>query len=146
LLLAQAQATVRRTNTQLEGTLSTGQLHATWHGELLLGALNVELDLPATPIREVYALLADAIPEVAQARINGEFSLQATVSLPSGPWVIKPQVKGFAVQGLGTEALVGARSSCQPGGASSGLGVNSALAALWWPPRTSVSSRTPAST
>ncbi len=128
LLVAQAQATVRRTNTLLEGVLTVGPLQARWTGELLPTALNVVLDLPPTPIREVYALLADAIPEVAQARIDGEFSLQASVSLPAGPWVLKPQVKGFAVQGLGTEALVGARSSCQPGGAQSGLGVSSALA------------------
>ena len=128
LVVAQAQATVRRTNTRLEGVLSSGQLQAHWHGELLPTALNVELDLPTTSIREVFALFADTIPEVAQARIDGEFSLQASVSLPAGPWVLKPQVKGFAVQGLGTEALVGARSSCQPGGAQSGLGVASALA------------------
>jgi hypothetical protein len=128
LTVAAAQLSVRRHDLQLEGELSAGRVRARWRGTLTPTELTMDVSLTSTPIRDLYALAAIAIPEVAHARIEGEFSLDAKVSLPSGPVSLAPRVQGFAVQGLGTAALMGARSRCDLSGKSPMLGVNSHLA------------------
>jgi hypothetical protein len=128
LSVATAQLTVRRRDLRLEGELSAGEVRASWQGVLSPTELNAQLSMPTTPIGEIYRQLGSAIPEVAQARIQGEFSLDASVSLPSGVMTLTPQIRGFAVQGLGTAALFGARSRCDTSGHNERLSVNSRLA------------------
>ncbi|WP_411881483.1 biosynthetic peptidoglycan transglycosylase [Polaromonas sp. YR568] len=112
LAFDEVQLTVRRRGGSLDGEVSSGKLRATWHGELAHDQLRLRLQLPMTPVADGYALFSAAIPEVAQARIEGRFALQATLVLPGASLSVVPQVEGFQVSGLGTEALVTARSAC----------------------------------
>lgn len=103
-----------------------------WHGEFALGqgteavrgrfkasydhrGADVRLQLPPTPLAHVYGLFARAIPEVAHARIDGLLALEARWRLPQREFSVQPRIEGFAVSGLGTEALLNAvPGSCQP--------------------------------
>ncbi|WP_326533075.1 biosynthetic peptidoglycan transglycosylase [Pseudorhodoferax sp.] len=87
-------------------------LQAWFTGRLQDGGLALQLRLPATPIADAYAVLAPQLPELQQARIGGQLALQASWQLPAGALRVQPQVEGFTVQGLGTEALAHAASSC----------------------------------
>lgn len=115
LRIEDATLSVRRHGAQLDGGLQIGTVQATWHGAIYPQSLKLQIALPSTPIRDGYALFASAIPELQQATIDGTFSFNATVALPSGSYTLTPRVDGFAVRGLGTEALVGARSMCSSG-------------------------------
>ena len=112
LQLDDVQLTVRRHADRLGGELASGAVRAAWQGQLSQRQLRLHLQLPMTPIADGYALFAAAIPEVAQARIDGRFALQASLSLPGGSLTLVPQVEGFQVSGLGTEAFATARSAC----------------------------------
>ena len=115
LQLAQVQATARRQGELLSGEVVAGRVRGAWQGELAQGRVRLRLAIAATPLADGYALFAHHIPELAQARIGGTFSLQAQLSLPSGTVTVAPAIEGFTVAGLGTEALAGARSSCARG-------------------------------
>ena len=128
LQLAQVHATARRQGNLLSGEVVSGRVRGAWQGELAQGQLRLRLSVPATPLADGYALFAHHIPELAQARIGGNFSLQAQLSLPSGSLTVAPSVEGFEVAGLGTEALAGARSSCARGLRASRLQPDSWLA------------------
>ena len=110
--LGDVQITVRRNAGRLDGTLASGAVRAKWQGQLSQRQISLQLQLPMTPIADGYALFATAIAEVAQARIEGRFALQARLTLPGGKLTVTPQVEGFQVSGLGTEAVVTARSAC----------------------------------
>ena len=114
LQLGEVQLTVRRHADRLDGELTSGALRATWQGQLSQRQISLQLQLPMTPIADGYALFAAAIAEVAQARIDGRFALQARLTLPRGKLQLTPQVEGFEVSGLGTEAFATARSACSP--------------------------------
>jgi hypothetical protein len=128
LHIAQAQLSVRRQGSRLEGELVAGQVRASWRGTLTPRSLDLQVELPWTPIRDGYALFASVVPELEYARIDGLFGLSASVALPANRISLTPRVQGFAVQGLNTGALMGARSSCSAGRRMSRLGVNSRLA------------------
>jgi hypothetical protein len=113
LRLASVTATVQRLGAmQLHGTLTSGSVSATWHGQLKPNALQLDMDLPPTPVRDGYALFASAIPELAVAQIDGSFALHASLSLPSKTLTLEPQLQGMSVQGLGTAQWANARSPC----------------------------------
>jgi monofunctional glycosyltransferase len=112
----EVQLTVRRRGDQLDGELSSGKVRGIWHGDLAREQLRLRLQLPMTPVADGYALFSVVIPEVAQAHIEGRFALQAALVLPGGSLSIVPQVEGLQVSGLGTEALVAARSGCSKQG------------------------------
>ena len=128
LQIDEARLLVRRRGSQLEGSLSAGHLVAAWHGTLSPQTLNLQINLPESPQRDGYALFASAIPEIHQITIDGTFSLNATLSLPSGRFTLTPRVEGFSVQGLGTQALLGARSTCSGSLRKSRLRTDSLLA------------------
>ena len=128
LRLAEVQASVRRLGETLSGELATGRVRGAWQGQLTQGQLRLQLTIPATPLADGYALFAPQIPELATARIGGQFSLQAQLSLPSGSLTVAPQVEAFEVAGLGTEAFAGARTSCARGQRASRLTPDSWLA------------------
>jgi hypothetical protein len=110
--LAEVQLTLRREADRLHGEIRSGAVQGHWEGRLTPSRVQLRLDIPVTPLADGYALFAGAIPEVTQARIDGRFSLQATWSLPGGTLTVAPRIEGFAVEGLGTERLLGARSAC----------------------------------
>jgi monofunctional biosynthetic peptidoglycan transglycosylase len=115
LQLDEVLASVRRNGGQLSGDVVSGRVRGAWEGRLAQGELGLRLSIPATPLADGYALFTRHIPEVAQAQIGGVFSLQAQLSLPSGTLTVTPRIEGFEVDGLGTQALVAARSSCSRG-------------------------------
>jgi monofunctional biosynthetic peptidoglycan transglycosylase len=117
LALDDVGLTVRRQGDQLSGELSSGKLQAAWHSLLEKDGLRLHLALPMTPLAQAYALFGAAIPELAQARIEGRFSFSATLGLPGGDFSAKPQIESFQVSGLGTEALLNVVSGCSPGAA-----------------------------
>ncbi|MFN3569498.1 MAG: transglycosylase domain-containing protein [Polaromonas sp.] len=112
VVLQKVRLSLRRQGLWLDGELSSGALRATWRGELGAQQLKIELRLPPSEIADAYALFGAAIPELARARIDGRFSLQAELSLPDGPLRLAPQIEGFQVSGLGTEVFAAARSAC----------------------------------
>jgi hypothetical protein len=113
LRLASVSATVQRLGAmQLHGTLASGTIQATWHGQLTSNGLQLDMRLPPTPVRDGYALFANAIPELAVAQIDGTFDLHASLSLPEKTLTLEPQLQGMSVQGLGTAQWANARSQC----------------------------------
>ncbi len=109
------QLTVQRRFEALEGSWQAGKLVGSWRGRLVDGGLALEAALPLSPVADGYAVFSSAIEEVAVARIEGRFAFTAQISLPGGMLAVAPQVQGFQVSGLGTEAWAGARSSCTAG-------------------------------
>lgn len=110
--------TLQRQGEQVSGHLSSGKVRASWRGSLQKekgekDGMRLHLQLPMTPIADVYALFHAAVPELAQARIEGELALGGTLSLPGGELsMAPPQLKAFQVSGLGTEKFINARTSC----------------------------------
>lgn len=87
-------------------------LRGQWTGRLSQTALDVDLQMDEAPIARWYAVAAPHLPELQRARISGTLALKAQLSQPSGAFKLQPQVAQFSVEGLGTEAMLGARSSC----------------------------------
>jgi hypothetical protein len=112
LQLAEVVLTVRRQADRLSGEVRSGRVQGHWDGQLSADRVRLRLDIPSTALADGYALVATAVPEVARARIEGRFSLQAMWSLPAGTLTLAPRIEGFTVEGLGTANLAGARSSC----------------------------------
>lgn len=112
VVLQDVRLSLRRQGLWLDGELASGALRATWRGELSSQQMKIRLQLPSSAIADAYALLGAAIPELARARIDGRFALQAELSLPGGPLRLAPQIEGFQVSGLGTEVFAAARSAC----------------------------------
>ena len=132
LRLPAVDVSVRRSGMQLQGTVASGAVAATWRGWLTHTSLQLDMDLPPTPVRDGYALFAEAIPELKMAQIAGTFALRATLSLPSRALTVHPQLVGMAVQGLGTDQWANAQSACSKGlparAQNVALGSNSLLA------------------
>ncbi|MGK6309480.1 biosynthetic peptidoglycan transglycosylase [Variovorax sp. DT-64] len=89
-------------------------LRARWEGRLTQKSLQIHIDAPEAPIARWYSVLAPAIPELQRARIGGTLALRAQLDLPGHHLALHPRIEQFSVEGLGTEALLGARSSCGP--------------------------------
>ena len=112
--------TVRRDVNLLTGTIeatppaasSAGALRARWEGRVSQKALEFSADAPDAPIAGWYAVLAPQLPELQRARIWGMLALKAQFSLPAERLSVQPRLTGFAVEGLGTEAMLGARTAC----------------------------------
>lgn len=128
LRLSEASLSVRRRGVHVGGDVAAGGVLGVWHGTLTRAGLTARVEVPSTPISEGYALFAAIVPELAHAQIDGLFGFDATLSLPSGSLTVSPRVEGFAVRGLGTEALVTARSTCAPDARRSRLAIDSPLA------------------
>lgn len=134
-------ATVRRDASALSGTLvatppATGTASASttaasnglrgrWDGRLSSTALQLNIDMQEGPLAQWYAVLAPGLPELQRARIGGTMALRGQFALPARSFSLQPQIAQFTVEGLGTEALLDARSSC---GAPARLGNDSWLA------------------
>ncbi|VWX59386.1 Glycosyl transferase [Burkholderiales bacterium 8X] len=89
-------------------------LRARWDGRLTQKALQLDIHVAEAPIARWYTALAPSIPELQRARIDGSLEARVQLGLPSGRYSVQPQISQFEVQGLGTEAMLNARSSCGP--------------------------------
>ena len=87
-------------------------LRARWDGRLTQKTLQLHIDAPEAPIARWYTVLAPGLPELQRARIGGTLGLRAQVDLPAGSFSLHPRIEQFTVEGLGTEAMLNARSSC----------------------------------
>ena len=112
LQLQEVRLTVHRKFERLSGDFESGAVKGRWTGTLSADRISLRLEIPTTPLADGFALFAAQIPEVRRARIEGRFSLQAQLSLPSGTMTVAPRVEGFEVSGLGTEALASVRGAC----------------------------------
>lgn len=83
LRLPAVDVRVHRSGMQLQGTVATGAVAATWRGQLTHTSLLLDMDLPPNPVRDGYALFSDAIPELATAQIDGTFALRASFACTS---------------------------------------------------------------
>ena len=105
------------------------QAQGEWRGDFALGdeshavrgkfgfrfddrAGELTVQMPDTPLADVYRLFTGVIPEVGHAQIDGRLRLRASVKLPQRDLVVEPFIDGFSVAGLGTEALLNATSTC----------------------------------
>lgn len=100
-------------------------LRARWEGRLSQKSLQLNFDAPEAPIARWYAVLAPSLPELQRARVGGTLAVRAQLALPAGTFALHPQIGQFTVEGLGTEAMLNARSSC---GAPARLATDSWLA------------------
>ena len=89
-------------------------LRARWDGRLTQKALQIHIDAPDAPIARWYSVLAPELPELQRARISGTLALRAQLDLPANHVALHPRIEQFSVEGLGTEALLNARTSCGP--------------------------------
>ncbi len=87
-------------------------LHANWQAQLTPHDLTLDITLTESPIAAAYGVLLPDASEMRRARIDGRFSLAAKLALPSGRIGFKASANGFAVSGLGTQALLNVRSTC----------------------------------
>jgi hypothetical protein len=113
LTLPHAQLQLRRVDLErYAGSLRLGDpLHPvelTWRAHFGVGGPRFALTLPETPAAHVAALFAADIAELAHARIDGTLALRVRVDGPAARMRIEPRLEGFAVYGLGTEALLDA--------------------------------------
>ena len=87
-------------------------VHGPWRAQLVKGALELNATLPDTPMADAFALFTSTIPELAHAQIEGRIRLSTRLRLPARELMLKPQIEGFAVSGLGTESLLTAVPAC----------------------------------
>lgn len=114
-------ATVRRDGNTLTGTFEatpgtteTEMLQGTWEGRLAPKNLHLSAKVQDAPIARWYAVLVPALPELRRARIGGTLAVSAQLVLPEATFAVQPVISQFTVEGLGTEAMLGARTSCGP--------------------------------
>lgn len=96
--LVTAEGRFDGTRAQLVVHVGEVELHvdATRQGDGLSGTFR----LPQTPLAAAYALVADAVPEVKRARIEGTVSAEGTFAWPSMDVTLTPVIEGFAVSGV----------------------------------------------
>ena len=93
---------------QLHGELRAGRVRAAWRARVGVQSVDLELSVAEAPVADFVALFGAAVPEAARARIEGRAGGVMRLALPSGRYAIEPRVGGLMVEGLGSEALVGA--------------------------------------
>ena len=132
--LERLRLTARRDAASLVGTLEVAPdvdapadsiLRARWNGRLSQRDLHLSIEADEAPIARWYSALSPRLPELRQARIGGTMALRAQITMPAGSFAVQPRISDFTVEGLGTEAMLNARSAC---GAPSRLTTESALA------------------
>ncbi len=114
LRLPRAELQLQRpTQDRYHGTLTLGvgaqAVPLRWRAKLTNTGLAIDAELADTALADAYAVFgADAIPELARARIDGRVAARLQLQLPERRFVVQPRIAGFAVDGLGTEALLNA--------------------------------------
>lgn len=109
LRLAEVEFTVEHgIANQLHGVVRAGAAQATWTARLESTGADIEVQLAETPVAALVALFGAAVPEAAQARIDGRVAAKLQLALPSLRYAIEPRIDGLTVDGLGTDALLAA--------------------------------------
>lgn len=90
-------------NNVLDVQLTSGSLHATAVAVLASDGVQVEWQLPATPIVALAQTLGAAVPEAHLAQIEGTVHGRGRLALPSGSARVTLQFERLEVAGLGTE-------------------------------------------
>lgn len=104
--VARATLAVARVDEHLAGELRIDGVAIGWQGALSDAGLRVHFALPATPLATALRPLADAVPEVRHARLDGDVALRGEIAWPGGDLVVEPAFRGLQVAGLGTERLL----------------------------------------
>jgi hypothetical protein len=114
-------ATARRDGNTLNGTFEatplsadTAVLQGRWEGKLTSKNLQLSANVQDAPIARWYAVLVPTLPELPRARIGGTLALHGQLLLPEATFAVQPTISEFTVEGLGTEAMLNARTSCGP--------------------------------
>jgi hypothetical protein len=114
-------ATVKRDGNTLNGTFEatpqgtdTTRLQGNWDGRLTLKNIHLNASVQDAPIARWYAVLVPTLPELQRARIGGTLALRGQLVLPEATFAVQPVISQFTVEGLGTEAMLNARTSCGP--------------------------------
>lgn len=114
-------ATVKRDGNTLNGTFEatpqstdTTRLQGHWDGKVTLKNLQLNASVQDAPIERWYAVLVPTLPELQRARIGGTLALRGQLVLPEATFAVQPVISQFTVEGLGTEAMLNARTSCGP--------------------------------
>ncbi|SEK63848.1 Transglycosylase [Variovorax sp. YR750] len=114
-------ATVKRDGNTLNGSFEatprstdTSRLQGQWDGKLMPKNIHLNASVQDAPIERWYAVLVPALPELQRARIGGTLALRGQLVLPEATFAVQPVISQFTVEGLGTEAMLGARTSCGP--------------------------------
>lgn len=79
-----------------------------WTASLAASGMQLQFALAQAPVAHYYRLFEAGVPELARARIDGRARFDVQARLPEGQFHVRPVVEGFAVEGLGTEALLDA--------------------------------------
>lgn len=108
---------------RFDGTLRLGTgaepVSVAWRAELKRDALQLQAELPATPLARLLALFGDTLPEARRARVDGSVSLRAEAGWNAQGLHfarLKPVLADVSVDGLGTESLrdADAAARCRP--------------------------------
>lgn len=84
-----------------------------WTASLAASGMQLQFALAQAPIAHYYHLFEAGVPELARARLDGRARFDVQARLPEGQFQVRPVVEGFAVEGLGTEALLNAAPPLQ---------------------------------
>jgi hypothetical protein len=103
--------------------LAPRELHGQWNAHIAANGAELRFKLPDAPLSHAFALFEADLPELRQAHVDGRLRFDATLRLPARELRIKPQVEGFAVSGLGTEALLNAAPACPAAKPERGFGI-----------------------
>ncbi|MEO6362671.1 MAG: biosynthetic peptidoglycan transglycosylase [Caldimonas sp.] len=107
--LPRVEVTVGRGEaSELLGTARVGAVHLRWMARLSGRGADVEADIADAALADIVAVFGSAVPESAQARIEGRGGAAMRIALPSGRYSVRPRLDGLAVSGLGTEVLAAA--------------------------------------
>lgn len=115
-------ADVRRDGNTLNGTFlatprdidTNAVLRGQWDGRIAPKDLHLNASVQDAPIERWYAVLVPELPELQRARIGGTLALRGQLTLPEATFSVQPTITQFTVEGLGTEAMLNARTSCGP--------------------------------
>jgi hypothetical protein len=100
-----------------EGRVVSGGVVLPLAADVSAQSMTLRARLPPTPIAALVALFGAAVPEARSARIDGTLAARVSLAVPQRRWRLEAiAVDGFAVHGLGTEALAHATPppACAP--------------------------------
>jgi hypothetical protein len=92
-------------NARVDGVLNAQGVLASFAANLTSERIEINWSVPTTEVATLVRLLAAALPEAHLAQIEGTFSAQGTLLLPSLRTTSTLQLEQLVVSGLGTEAL-----------------------------------------
>lgn len=94
-----------RDGDRLHGALTVDAVRVAFSGQLRTDGADLAWRLAPTGFADVVAVLGDAVPEAAFARIEGRVQAEGTLALPSRVARVRWHAEGLEVGGLGTEPL-----------------------------------------